>query len=107
MPDDEDASDDHRTSDSPDEPQHGPSAHDDGFGDDFDDFEAGAEAEDFGDFDDGFEQPAADPEPPRPEPPPVLRTAHVSNIKYTTASHGTHLRILHILQFRMSRQIVR
>ena len=29
-----------------------------GFGDDFDDFEAGAENEDFGDFDEGFEQPA-------------------------------------------------
>ena len=32
-----------------------------GFGDDFDDFEEGAEAgmdDDFGDFDDGFEEPA-------------------------------------------------
>ena len=28
-----------------------------GFGDDFDDFEAGAENEDFGDFDNGFQQP--------------------------------------------------
>ena len=28
-----------------------------GFGDDFDDFEAGAEGEDFGEFDDGFQEP--------------------------------------------------
>ena len=29
-----------------------------GFGEDFDEFEAGAENEEFGDFDEGFEQPA-------------------------------------------------
>ena len=29
-----------------------------GVGDDFDEFEAGAENDDFGDFDDGFQQPA-------------------------------------------------
>lgn len=46
---------------------------DDGFGDDFDDFEEGAEAgedDDFGDFDDGFQEPepvAATP-PQAPEP---------------------------------------
>lgn len=35
-----------------------------GFGDDFDDFEAGAEIEDFGDFDEGFEQhPVSEEEP--------------------------------------------
>ena len=28
-----------------------------GFGDDFDDFEAGAEGQDFGEFDDGFQEP--------------------------------------------------
>ena len=31
---------------------------DDGFGDDFADFEAGAGDDDFGDFDDGFQQPS-------------------------------------------------
>ena len=44
----------------------------DGFGDDFDDFEASAENEDFGDFDEGFEQPpttdegTAETDPPAP-----------------------------------------
>ena len=34
------------------------------FGDDFDDFEAGAGDEDFGDFDEGFEQPSTTNEEP-------------------------------------------
>ncbi|KAL8903271.1 MAG: hypothetical protein Q9207_004040 [Kuettlingeria erythrocarpa] len=71
MPDDEDAT---GSSDSPEEPQDNAGAFDDGFGDDFDDFEAGAEAEDFGDFDEGFEQPSADPDaPPKPEFPPFSK----------------------------------
>ena len=42
-----------------------------GFGEDFDEFEAGAENEDFGDFDEGFEQPPlTDEEPPKTDPPP-------------------------------------
>lgn len=47
-------------------------------GDDFDDFEAGAADEDFGDFD----EPA--PEPPKPEPPPVSKSPFVS--RYIFAS---------------------
>ncbi|KAF2450873.1 hypothetical protein P171DRAFT_503658 [Karstenula rhodostoma CBS 690.94] len=57
---------------------------DDGFGDDFDDFEEGGEGDDFGDFDDGFQQGEEDPEtafdkapeqPSMPAPslgPPIL-----------------------------------
>lgn len=55
---------------------------DEGFGDDFDDFEEGGgeddDDDDFGDFDDGdFEEPEPEPEPvaapaqPRPAPPPA------------------------------------
>ncbi|KAL9615396.1 MAG: hypothetical protein Q9167_000224 [Letrouitia subvulpina] len=47
-------------------------------GDDFDDFEASAADEDFGDFD----EPA--PEPPKPEPPPVSKSPFVS--RYILAS---------------------
>lgn len=49
----------------------------DGFGDDFDDFEDGArggEDDDFGDFDDGLEAPSTAKEPP--EPPPLLQDEH-------------------------------
>lgn len=38
------------------------------FAEDFDDFEAGAENEDFGSFDDGFEEPSVPGEGPDPEP---------------------------------------
>ena len=42
-----------------------------GFGEDFDEFEAGAENEDFGDFDKGFEQPPlTDEEPEEMDLPP-------------------------------------
>ena len=42
-----------------------------GFGEDFDEFEAGAENEEFGDFDEGFEQPPlTDEESPETDPPP-------------------------------------
>jgi len=48
---------------------------DKGFGDDFDDFEASAEDEDFGDFDEGFQQSPAFEEAPsaraEPSPPPI------------------------------------
>lgn len=50
---------------------------DEGFGDDFDDFEEGAqvgEDDDFGDFDDGFEEPSAVKEVS--EPPAVQRDEH-------------------------------
>lgn len=47
---------------------------DDGFGDDFDDFEEGGDGDDFGDFDDGFQQGEEDPETTfdkAPEQPPM------------------------------------
>jgi hypothetical protein len=57
---------------------------DDGFGDDFDDFEAGGEGDDFGDFDDGFQgeeqtettfdAPPDQPPIPTPSPGPVSQT---------------------------------
>jgi hypothetical protein len=40
----------------------GAAEEDDGFGDDFDDFEEGGDGDDFGDFDDGFQQGEDDPE---------------------------------------------
>ena len=48
-----------------------------GFGDDFDDFEAGAEGDDFGEFDEGFRESGepqretakhVEPDPPSPSP---------------------------------------
>ena len=44
---------------------------DEGFGDDFDEFEAGSDNEDFGDFDDGFEQPLIVDEAPAETDPPL------------------------------------
>ena len=55
-----------------------------GFGDDFDDFEAGAGDDDFGDFDEGFQQPSEpqveskDVELPRP-PAPISESPFVSS----------------------------
>ena len=43
-----------------------------GFGDDFDDFEAGAGDDDFGDFDDGFQQPSEPPVKPKDVEQPKL-----------------------------------
>lgn len=64
---------------------------DDGFGDDFDDFEAGAGDEDFGEFDEGFQQPSTpdgefeEPEPPPPsiQPLPPSISLSVSNTNAT------------------------
>lgn len=83
MPDDENASYAPGSSDPQEESQFDRGASDDGFGDDFDDFEAGAEAEEFGDFDDGFGQP----EPPKPEPFPFSKAVYVSNGTYQLAFH--------------------
>ncbi|KAL8942443.1 MAG: hypothetical protein Q9211_001386 [Gyalolechia sp. 1 TL-2023] len=69
MPDEEDESWDQ-------EANHDPEALEDGFGDDFDDFEAGGEAEDFGDFDDAFEHPSTEPKPLKQEPPPNAKTPY-------------------------------
>lgn len=49
-----------------------------GFGDDFDDFEAGAVDEDFGDFDEGFEEPSS-PQKHKPDPASSDQV-HVSSI---------------------------
>ena len=57
---------------------------DEGFGDEFDDFEAGAGDDDFGDFDEGFQQPSEpqvtprDVEQPRP-PAPAPESPFVSS----------------------------
>lgn len=61
---------------------------DEGSGDDFDNFEAGTEDEDFGDFDEGFQQTSVHDEiPEEPEPPmqptktlPQPQVSHVSII---------------------------
>ncbi|KAL8992822.1 MAG: hypothetical protein Q9169_006808 [Polycauliona sp. 2 TL-2023] len=47
---------------------------DDGFDDDFDDFEAQGEDDDFGDFDDGFEQSSTAPEPAALELPSISKS---------------------------------
>ncbi|KAL8940899.1 MAG: hypothetical protein Q9216_002560 [Gyalolechia sp. 2 TL-2023] len=72
MPDDKDESSDH-------EAHHVSETFEDGFGDDFDDFEAGGEADDFGDFDDAFEQPSTVPKPSDMEPPPNAETTYRTN----------------------------
>ena len=53
----------------------------DGLGDDFDDFEAGAQDEDFGEFDDGEESEQIEPEVPSTHSPPALESPFVSSIK--------------------------
>lgn len=45
---------------------------DDAFGDDFDDFEEGAEDDDFDDFEDGFQQPEPSPQFVPPAQPTSL-----------------------------------
>ena len=63
---------------------------DGGFGDDFDEFEAGAGDDDFGDFDEGFQQASeVEPEQKAPEPPaPVPESPFVSS--YTLAVSKPH-----------------
>ena len=64
---------------------------DESFGDDFDDFEAGAENEDFGEFDEGFEQtPIVDEAPAEVDPAthsgqslPPLTTPFVSAVLFS------------------------
>ena len=67
----------------------------DGFGDDFDDFEAGAGDDDFGDFDEGFQQPveAEKSSPPKP-PVTVPESPFVSRepSKYKTLHSSMSLR---------------
>jgi len=79
------------------------SENDDGFGDDFDEFEAGAGDDDFGDFDEGFEQPHEPPEtiPPKPSAPapesPFVSSIIHTNIYQTTktTSQAPNRRNLH------------
>lgn len=59
---------------------------DDGFGDDFDDFEAGAGDEDFGDFDAGFQQPVEAKEPAPPKPPITVLESPFSLLDLSTIS---------------------
>lgn len=54
----------------------------DGLGDDFDDFEAQGDDDDFGDFDDGFEQSSTAPELAAPELPSFSKSPFVSSNKY-------------------------
>lgn len=68
---------------------------DDGFGDDFDDFEAVAGDDDFGNFNGGFQQTSGTPvEQERPEPQrpsvPVPESPFVSS--YTLAIPTTYIR---------------
>ncbi|KAL1611967.1 hypothetical protein SLS60_000190 [Paraconiothyrium brasiliense] len=88
--DDQDASavDEHDTTEG-----DGAAEGDDGFGDDFDDFEEGGEGDDFGDFDDGFQQGEEDTEttfdktpeqPSIPAPslgPPVLEFGELTTLE--------------------------
>ena len=54
---------------------------DDGFGDDFDDFEAGGEADDdFGDFDVGVDKPSQETQRPPPAPDIPFVSTLVSSI---------------------------
>ena len=77
-----------------------------GFGDEFDDFEAGAGDDDFGDFDEGFQQPSEpqvepkDVEQPRP-PAPTPESPFVSS--YTLID----LRLLYMMYLIMNeRQLI-
>lgn len=62
------------------EPDH--TTADNEVGDDFDDFGAEGDDDDFGDFDDGFEQPSTESEPPRSELPLTSKSPFVSSCKY-------------------------
>lgn len=60
---------------------------DDGFGDDFDDFEDGAEDDDFGDFDEGFQE--AETVAPTPQLMPTIAPSFVSSKQINGATHCT------------------
>lgn len=77
-----------------------------GFGDDFEDFEAGAGDDDFGDFDEGFQQPSEpqiepkDVEQPRP-PAPAPESPFVSSCTLIA------LRLLYMMYLIMNeRQLI-
>ncbi|KAL8766507.1 MAG: hypothetical protein Q9209_006723 [Squamulea sp. 1 TL-2023] len=54
-------------------------ASDDGLREEYNNFEAEDDDDDFGDFDDGFEQPTTAPEPARPELPSISKFPFVSS----------------------------
>ena len=72
----DDSEDESAQSDTGEDPDTVEVGDEEGFGEDFDNFEAGGEDEDFGDFDEGFEQASVPEEPPgRSEPPsPPVQT---------------------------------
>ena len=66
-----------------------------GFGDDFDDFEDGASIEDFGDFDDGLQEVKEEAEEQPPSPQKSIAPAHsafvssaIARIKQLPTLHG-------------------
>ena len=73
------------------------------FGDDFDDFEAGAERDDFGEFDDGFETSSISREPPETEPDPPLNQSILPSISPFVSESSS---ILAYLEFSL-RDILR
>ncbi|KAI4105995.1 MAG: hypothetical protein L6R37_002456 [Teloschistes peruensis] len=90
MPDDFNHKIDYDSTTRPLEPNNDYSAPDDEVGDEFDEFEAGGEDEDFGDFDDGFEEPpaASEPEPDKRESPVSLDDfVSIDNLLEATKSH--------------------
>lgn len=93
MPDDFDHQFDHEPDTYPHEQDHDDPALDDEMGNDFDDFEAGGEDEDFGDFDDGFEEPLAapEPEPDKREVPVISKSPFVSSNEYEVSCHWMSL----------------
>jgi hypothetical protein len=94
--DDETANDTH---DAKDEEAEEAEEAEEGFGDDFDDFEAGAEGEDFGEFDDGFrepEQPQGKAEQPV-EPDTSSLSPFVSRFIIAKPSHQPHITKLSLL----------
>ena len=75
-----------------------------GFGDDFDDFEAGAENEDFGDFDEGFEQaPIINEEPPEAvSPPPLAQSLPPSISPFVSETLSPNIFIMALLYYMTS-----
>ena len=59
-----------------------------GLDDDFDDFEAQVDDDDFGEFDEGFEQSSTAPEPAAPEMPSFPKSLFVSSTTYIWSSIG-------------------
>ena len=86
----------------------GPQA-DEGIGDEFDEFESGAENEDFGDFDDGFQQASAsdeegreiEPPPPTIQALPPLASSFVSKINATNEIVSFHFECIVLANLKL------